>query len=107
MNGRGIKHLLNGLFGSTMKSAVFGIAAILIATNTFGDEKGQEKSSESQASETRAVKDDNEIICKRMTRAGTHFKKRVCMKRRNWRIQSDNVQSQTEGGYSQPAGPRD
>ena len=107
MNGHGIKHLLNGLFGSTMKSAVFGIAAILIATNTFGDEKGQEKSSESQATETRAVKDDNEIICKRMTRAGTHFKKRVCMKRRNWRIQSDNVQSQTEGGYSQPAVPRE
>ena len=107
MNGHGIKYLFNELIGNTMKSAVFGIAAILIATNTFGDDKGQEKSSENQTSETRAVKDDNEVICKRMPRAGTHFKKRVCMKRRNWRIQSDSVQSQTEGGYSQPAGPRD
>ena len=90
-----------------MKFAVFGIAAIIVAATTFGDEQGQEKSSKNQTSERSAVKDDNELICKRMTRAGTHFKKRVCMKRRNWQLQSDSVQSQTEGGYSQPAGPRD
>lgn len=90
-----------------MKFAVFGIAAILVATISLGDEKAPEKSSENEKSEMAAVKDDNQVICKRMTRAGTHFKKRVCMKRRNWRLQSDSVQSQVEGGYSQPAGPRD
>ena len=95
------------MIGNVMKFAVFGIVAVLITTKSFGVEKGQEKSTDNQTSETRAVKDDNEVICKRMTRAGTHFKKRVCMKRRSWRVQSDSVQSQTEGGYSQPAGPRD
>ena len=90
-----------------MKFAVFGIAAVMVVTTTIADEKGPDKSSENQTSETVAAKKDNPAICKRMTRAGTHFKKRVCMKRRQWRLQSDSVQSQVEGGYSQPAGPRD
>ncbi len=90
-----------------MKFAIFGIGAILVATITLGDEKNPAKISENEKSEVAEIKNGNEVICKRMTRAGTHFKKRVCMKRRNWRIQSDSVQSQTEGGYSQPAGPRD
>ena len=90
-----------------MKFGIFGIGAILVATTTLGDEQNSEKTSKTEKSEVVAVKDDNQVICKRMTRAGTHFKKRVCMKRRNWRLQSDSVQSQTEGGYSQPGGPRD
>lgn len=46
-----------------------------------------------QASDVATDSNLNTIVCRRISAAGTHFKRKVCMTKRQWKEQADATQA--------------
>lgn len=75
-----------------MKIALIILAMTLLGSALAADATDPPKTAV-QASDMAAARNLDMLVCKRQSSAGTHFKKKVCMTERQWRLQAEETQA--------------
>ncbi|MEZ5560523.1 MAG: hypothetical protein R3E86_18520 [Pseudomonadales bacterium] len=94
---------------SALRWGIAAAVALVLGSGTLRASAAAPSDAEAEtavATYNATVEDPDKVICRKIQQTGSHFKKRVCYKRREWdemtRAAQDIMRARTQGGNAEP-----